>query len=338
MRERNKMVQQTFTDMEYANRKRTTRREAFLDAMESIIPWNEWMKLIAPFYVQKERGRRLIPLETMLRMYLMQNWFGLSDEGIEDAIYDSYAMKRFLKIDFSTEQTPDATTLLHFRHLLEKHDIARKMFDDVKQRLDASGLIMHGGTIVDVTIIHAPRSTKNATKSRDPEMHSTKKGNQWYFGMKIHSGADAGTGYVHTITATAANVHDIAKAHELVREDDHTVYGDSGYLGVEKRTEIRENPDLSGVDYRIAKRPSQNRMTKEYKGTNWERQIEHAKASVRSKVEHPFLIVKRLFHAGRTRYRGLRKNLLQYYLLFASANLVMCLRAGRQREFCMTTG
>ena len=177
-----------------------------------------------------------------------------------------------------------------------------------------------------------------ANKPRDPEMHSTKKGNPWYFGMKIHSGADAGTGYVHTITATAANVHDIAKAHELVREDDHTVYGDSGYLGVEKRTEIGETPDLSGVEYRIAQRPSQNRMTKAYKGTNWERQIEHAKASVRSKVEHPFLIVKRLFHAGKTRYRGIRKNLLQYYLLFASANLVMCLRAGRQREFCMTTG
>ena len=332
------MVQQTFTDMEYANRKRTTRREAFLDAMESIIPWNEWMALIAPYYVQKERGRKLIPLETMLRMYLMQNWFGLSDEGIEDAIYDSYAMKRFLKIDFSTEQTPDATTLLHFRHLLEKHDIARKMFDDVKQRLDASGLIMHGGTIVDATIIHAPSSTKNATKSRDPEMHSAKKGNQWYFGMKIHSGADAASGYVHTITATAANVHDITQTHALIREDDHSVYGDSGYLGVEKRAEIREDSHLSSVDYRIAKKPSQNRMTKEYKGTNWDRVIEHAKASVRSKVEHPFLIVKRLFHAGRTRYRGLRKNLLQYYLLFASANLVMCLRAGRHREFCMTTG
>ena len=156
--------------------------------------------------------------------------------------------------------------------------------------------------------------------------------------MKIHAGTDAATGYIHTITGTAANVHDIVQAHALIREDDHSVYGDSGYLGVEKRTEIRENPDLSGVDYRIAKRPSQNRMTKAYKGTNWARQIEHAKASVRSKVEHPFLIVKRLFHAGRTRYRGIRKNLLQYYLLFASAKFVMCLRAGRQREFCMTTG
>jgi ISPssy, transposase len=246
------MVQQTFTDMEYANRKRTTRWEAFLDAMESIIPWKEWMKLIAPYYVQKERGRKLISLETMLRMYLMQNWFGLSDEGIEDAIYDSYAMKGFLKIDFSTEQTPDATTLLHFRHLLEKHDIAQ--------------------------------------------------------------------------------------THALIREDDHIVYGDSGYLGVEKRTEIRETLILSDVDYHIAKRPSQNRMTKGYKGTNWDRVIGHAKASVRSKVGHPFLIVKRMFHAGKTRYRGLRKNLLQFYLLFASENLVMCLRAGRQREFCMTMG
>ena len=188
------MVQQTFTDMEYANRKRTTRREAFLQAMESIIPWNEWMALIAPHYIQKERGRKLIPLETMLRMYILQIRFGLSDEGVEDAIYDSYAMKHFLKIDFSREQTPDATTLLHFRHLLEKHDITRKIFDDVKQRLDASGLIMHGGTIVDATIIHAPSSTKNATKTRDPEMHAVRKGNQWFFGMKIHSGADAGTG------------------------------------------------------------------------------------------------------------------------------------------------
>ena len=242
------MVQQTFTDMEYANRNRTTKREAFLDAMESIIPWKEWMELIAPFYVQKERGRKLIPLETMLRMYLMQNRFGLSDEGIEDAIYDSYAMKRFLKIDFSIERTPDATTLLHFRHLLEKHDITRKMFDDVKERLDAAGLIMHGGTIVDATIIHAPSSTKNTTKTREPEMHSVRKGNQWFFGMKIHSGTDAATGYVHTITGTAANVHDIVQAHALIRADDHSVYGDSGYLGVEKRAEILEDPHLSSVD------------------------------------------------------------------------------------------
>ena len=162
-------------------------------------------------------------------------------------------MKRFLKIDCSTEQTSDATTLLHFRHLLKKHDIAQKIFDDVEQRLDAPGLIMHGGTIVDATIIHAPSSTKDATEPRDPGMHSTKKGNPWFFGMKIHSGANAGTGYVHTIAAAAANVHDIAKAHTRIRKDDPIVYSDLGYLGVEKRTEIRESPTLSDVDYRIAK-------------------------------------------------------------------------------------
>lgn len=156
--------------------------------------------------------------------------------------------------------------------------------------------------------------------------------------MKIHSDADGTTGYVHTITATAANVHDTARTHALIREDDHSVYGDSGYLGVENRAKIREDAHLSSVDYRIAKRPSQNRITKEYRGENRDRKMEYEKASVRSKVDHPFLIVKKLFHAGRTRYRGLRKNLLQYYLLFASANLVMCLRAGRQRAFCMTTG
>ena len=254
-------------------------------------------------------------------------------------VTEQQSVKRFLKIDFSIERTPDATTLLHFRHLLEKHDITRKMFDDVKERLDAAGLIMHGGTIVDATIIHAPSSTKNATKTRDPEMHSVRKGNQWFFGMKIHSGTDAATGYVHTITGTAANVHDIVQAHALIRADDHSVYGDSGYLGVEKRAEILEDPHLSSVDYRIAKRPSQNRTTKAYAGVNWDKKIEHEKAPIRCKVEHPFLIiVKRLFQAGRTRYRGLKKNLLRYYLLFASANLVMCLRAGRQRAFCMTMG
>ena len=247
-------------------------------------------------------------------------------------------MKRFLKIDFSIERTPDATTLLHFRHLLEKHDITRKMFDDVKERLDAAGLIMHGGTIVDAIIIHAPSSTKNATKSRDPEMHSVRKGNQWFFGMKIRAGTDAVTGYIHTITGTAAIVHDIVQAHALIREDDHSVYGDSGYLGVEKRAEIREDPHLSSVDYRIAKRPSQHRTTKAYAGVNWDKKIEHEKSSIRCKVEHPFLIVKHPFQADRTRYRVIKKNLLRYYLLFASANLVMCLRAGSQRELCMTMG
>ena len=193
------MNQQTsFTDYEYDNRSRRTRREQFLASMDEMIPWQDWVDMIEPYYPKGTHGRRPIGAETMLRMYLMQNWFGLSDEGMEDAVYDSYAMKNFLGIDFTHEQVPDATTLLKFRHLLEKHNLAEKLFADIRERLDHSGLIMHGGTIVDATIVRAPSSTKNKDKTRDPEMHQTKKGNQWYFGMKIHSGVDAGTGYVHT--------------------------------------------------------------------------------------------------------------------------------------------
>ena len=168
-----------------------------------------------------EHGRPVRGIKTMLRMYLMQTWFNLSDEGTEDAIYDSYAMRSFLGINFMTEQVPDATTLLKFRHLLEKHNIGEKIFTDIRDRLEGSGLLMHGGTIVDATIISAPSSTKNRTGTRDPEMHQTKKGNQWYHGMKVHAGVDAGTGYIHTIEGTAANVHDSTEATKLIREDDH---------------------------------------------------------------------------------------------------------------------
>ena len=193
------MKQQTFTDMEYSNRKRLTKREAFLNSMDEIIPWDYWVKMIHPYYPSGKRGRPPRGIETMLRMYLMQVWFSLSDEGIEDAIYDSYAMRNFLHIDFMTEQVPDATTLLKFRHLIEQNRIGEKIFADVKARLEAAGLMMHGGTIVDATLIAAPPSTKNKEGKRDEEMHQSKKGNQWYFGMKVHAGADAGSGYVHTM-------------------------------------------------------------------------------------------------------------------------------------------
>lgn len=330
--------QPTFTDVEYSTRKRVTRREEFLNAMEDIIPWKAWIELIDPFYSHNKLGRKPKNIETMLRMYLMQNWFNLSDEGIEDAIYDSYAMKVFLKINFAHEQVPDATTLLKFRHLLEKHDLTQQIFNDVKNRLNNAGLIMHGGTIVDATIIQAPSSTKNASKSRDPQMHQTKKGNQWYFGMKIHAGVDAATGYIHTITATAANTHDIVEMHNLVREDDDTVYADSGYLGIEKRPEIIKDEHLSQVDFRVAKRPSQNRMTNNYKGMHWDKIIEHKKSSIRCKVEHPFHIIKNFFKCKKTKFRGLKKNFQMFQLLFASANLVMCIRAGRQKEFGAVLG
>lgn len=203
------MKQQTFSDIEYSNRRKKTKREEFLDAMDKIIPWDYWVNMIRPYYPSGKRGRPPKDIETMLRMYLMQNWFNLSDAAIEDAIYDSYSMRCFMHIDFLTEQVPDSTTLLHFRHLIEKNHIGEQIFKDVADRLDKAGLIMHGGTIVDATIVAAPSSTKNKDGKRDPEMHQTKKGNQWYYGMKVHSGVDAGSGYVHTITGTSANVHDV---------------------------------------------------------------------------------------------------------------------------------
>lgn len=324
----------TFTDMEYSNRKRISKREKFLNQMNEIIPWSDWVTIISPFYFEGKKGRPPRGIEVMLRMYLLQIWFKLSDEGVEDAINDSYSMRNFLGINFIDLQVPDATTLLHFRHMLEENNISEKLFQDVNARLEKAGLIMHGGTIVDATIIEAPSSTKNASKKRDEEMHSTKKGNNWHFGMKVHTGVDAGTGYVHTVTATSANVADIAETHNLVRKDDNVVYGDSGYLGVEKREEIKNDKHLSKVDYRINRRPSQNRIKKEYAGINWDKIIEHGKSSVRCKVEHPFLIVKKLFGYSKVVYRGIAKNLNRFFALFASANLVMCFRAGRKNEFC----
>ena len=328
------MAQMTLSDMEYANRRRITKREEFLNSMEEIVPWQGWVEIIEPNYYQSSRGRKPIRIETMLRMYLMQTWFNLSDEGTEDAIYDSYAMRNFLHINFLEEQVPDATTLLKFRHLLEKHSIGEKLFNDVKDRLEKAGLMMHGGTIVDATIIEAPSSTKNKDRKRDPEMHQTKKGNQWHHGMKVHSGVDAGSGYVHSITGTAANVHDIKETANLIREDDEVVYGDSGYTGIEKRDEIRNDEHLSKVEYRINRKPSSLNVGKSYQGINWEKEIEHLKSSVRCKVEHPFLIVKRYFGYAKVAYRGIAKNMNRFHVLFCSANLVMCVRAGRAAEFC----
>ena len=275
------MNQQSFGDLEYANRRQRTKREEFLDAMEMIVPWKHWIELIRPHYYNNKRGRPPIGIETMLRMYLLQNWFQLSDIGIEDAIYDSYAMRRFMRIDFMHNQVPDSTTLLGFRHLLEQHKIGEQIFEDIKNRLEQAGLIMHGGSIVDATIISAPSSTKNREKKRDSEMHQTKKGNQWHYGMKVHIGTDAGTGYVHSITGTSANVHDIDEASKLIREDDNVVYGDTGYTGIQKRDEIQNDEHLSKVEFRIAKRPSSLKTTASYHGINWEKQIEHQKSSVR---------------------------------------------------------
>jgi IS5 family transposase len=249
--------QPSFTDVEYGNRRRVSRREQFLETMNATIPWARLVALIEPHYYKDrpgKRGRKAKPVETMLRMYLLQVWFSLSDEGVEDAVYDSYAMRRFLGLDFAVEQVPDATTLLHFRHLLEEHHVGEKLLAAQNEVFDANGWIMRGGSIVDATIIAAPSSTKNATGTRDPAMHQTRKGNQWYFGMKAHIGVDAGTGYVHTVTATAANVHDLDEAVNLVRAGDEVVYADAGYQGAANRPEIAGDEHLSKVAWQIAAR------------------------------------------------------------------------------------
>ena len=218
------MKQQTISDVEYSARKRKTKREEFLEIMDEIIPWEEWVAYIAPYYPSGKRGRPPKGIEKMLRMYLLQCWFNLSDEGVEDAIYDSYAMRKFVGIDFFEEDAPDATTLLKFRRLLEKNNLNKAFFEAINRVMVESGHIMKGGTIVDATIINAPSSTKNAEKKRDPEMHQTKKGNEWRFGMKCHVGVDAGTGLVHTIEVTPANTHDVTVASKLIRSDDEVVY------------------------------------------------------------------------------------------------------------------
>lgn len=331
------MNQMTFTDLEYSNRRKKTKREEFLDAMDEIIPWSHWVDMILPYYFNNNRGRRPIGIETMLRMYLMQIWFNLSDEGIEDSIYDSYAMRTFMHIDFNEQQVPDATTLLKFRHMLEKNKIGESIFADVSKRLDNAGLIMHGGTVVDASLIAAPKSTKNKKGERDPEMHQTKKGNEWYFGMKVHAGVDAATGYVHTLTGTSANMHDVTETSKLIRKDDHVVYADSGYLGAPEREEIKNSEILSQIEFRINKRPSSLKTADDFKGINWDKKMEHDKSAVRCKVEHIFLIVKKQMGYSKVIYRGIEKNMHRFNMLFASANLIMCSRADRTKDFisCM---
>jgi IS5 family transposase len=252
----------------------------------------------------------------------------------EEEIYDSRAMKEFVKIDFQEEGAPDATTLLGFRHLLEEHGLQKQMFDKINEILEAEGMMWRGGSRVDAAIIDAPSSTKNSAKSRDSEMKQTKKGNEWYFGMKVHVGADAGTGMAHTLTFTGANVHDVEEAHKLVRKDDEFAHGDAGYVGIEKREEVTGDKDLSRMQWRINRRKGkdQAREATLYKEAmdhldwvaqpRWDEQAEYLKSKVRSKIEHNFYIIKHLFGYRKTRYRGLAKNGARLYMLFALANVL----------------
>jgi IS5 family transposase len=313
--------QTSFSEWEYAGKKKQTRRDRFLQQMEKIVPWREWVALIEPHYPEGKRGRPPIGCERMLRLYLLQVWYHLSDEGLEDAVYDSQALRQFSRIDLSSESVPDATTLLKFRHLLESHHLTEKMFAQLRGSLSDKGMLMKEGTIVDATILEAPSSTKNEQNCRDSEMHQTKKGNEWHFGMKAHIGVDAASGLVHTVKATAAHVADIAMSGELLHGEECWVYADAGYVGVDKRDEIQQNH--AGVTWLIAKRRSAIRKMED--GLEKEVQIaeEYSKAAVRSKVEHPFHCVKNLFGFRKTCYKGIAKNLSRLFILFASANLLI---------------
>jgi IS5 family transposase len=316
-------MQTSFSELEYASKKKLTRRDRFLAEIEAVTPWAILEKTIAPFYPSSGgRGRPPVGLGRMLRMYVAQQCFGLSDEGIEDALYDSQAIRRFVGLDLGRASAPDATTLLNFRHLLESHQLTESIFNAINGHLAEKGLFLREGTIVDATLIAAPPSTKNEAGQRDPEMHQSKKGNQWYFGMKAHIGADAHTGLVHTVIGTAGNVSDISQAQALLHGEEQAAFGDAGYLGVEKR------PESAGatVEWHVAEKRSK---VKALAGTalgDLVAQVEHAKASIRAKVEHPFHVLKNLFKHRKTRYKGLVKNTAQLLTLFGLANLMLARR------------
>ena len=300
-----------------------TRRERFLSEMDRAVPWVRLVALIEPFYPTGARGRPPLGIERMLRVYFLQQWYALGDAALEDTLYDSRAMRAFLGGDV----VPDATTLLKFRHLLERHDLPRQLFAEINALLAERGRFLREGTIVDATILAAPPSTKNKAKERDPEMHQTKKGNAWHFGMKAHVGVDLDSGLVHTVVGTAANVADVAQAHALLHGEEKVVLGDAGYQGVEKRAEIVAR--FADVRWYVAAKRSKVKAMAESKLKAATQALEKAKAQVRAYVEHPFHVVKNLFKHRKTRYRGLAKNTAQLHTLFALANLVLAGRSLR---------
>lgn len=296
---------------------KTTRRAVFLAEMEKVVPWRRLIALIEPYYPKAGNGRPPVGLERMLRIYFLQAWFNLSDPAAEEALYDSATMRAFAGIDLGREPAPDETTILRFRHLLEAHDLGARMFEEVHVHLEANGLKLATGTIVDATIIHAPSSTKNKDQARDPEMHQTKKGNQWYFGMKAHVGVDSKSKIIHAVAATAANVADSAVLGDLLHGNETRVWGDQAYRG--QREVIREHAPKA-KDF-TNKRYRQNGIIDEV-----ERAKNRTKSKVRAKGEHPFAIIKLVFGFVKTRYRGLEKNAHRLFVTCALANLFMARR------------
>lgn len=313
------MSQMSFADAEYGIKRKQTRREIFLAEMDRVVPWKEIQDLIEPVYPKAGNGRRPYELSAMLRIHFMQQWYGLSDPAMEEALYEIASMRRFAGLSLAKGAVPDETTILNFRHLLESHGLAALIFEAVNSYLASRGLRLSKGTIVDATIIAAPSSTKNASGTRDPEMHQTKKGNEWHFGMKAHIGVDAETGLVHSLTGTSANVHDITQAESLLHGDETDVFADAGYRGIEKRIGGKRN-------WHIAMRPGKRRMLTQLRPDRIRERIEQLKASVRARVEHPFRVVKRQFGFTKVRYRGLAKNTAQLHTLFALSNLWMARR------------
>jgi IS5 family transposase len=312
------MRQKTLADEGFERFRKPTRREQFLNEMDQIVPWRELCDVIEPFYPKpKGAGRPPVGLERMLRIHFLQHWFNLSDPAVEEALYDSRAMRRFVGIDLGREPAPDETTVCKFRHLLEAHNLGDQLFALIGEYLQENGMQVSTGTIVDATIIDAPSSTKNKDKARDPEMHQTKKGNQWYFGMKAHIGVDSQSKLIHSVAATAANVHDSQMLEDLLHGDETRVWGDSAYAG--QGDTIREQaPDAKDFTH---KKGCRNRPLSDV-----DKAKNKTKSKVRAKVEHPFLILKRVFGFTKVRYRGLEKNATRLFVACGLINLYMVRR------------
>lgn len=319
-------TQISFADAEYDKKKKLTRRERFLGKMEHVVPWARLIEVIEPFYPKSgRRGRPPIGLERMLRMYFLQQWYALADEAVEDAIYDSEALRRFMGIDLGRDSVPDATTLMGFRHLLEAHELTKAMLVEINAMLLERGLLMTQGTLVDATLIAAPSSTKNKEHSRDAEMHQSKKGNQWHFGMKAHIGVDRDSGLVHTVVSTSGHISDISQTALLLHGAEEQVWADAGYVGVEKRPEVQAllERNEQSVNWHIAQRRSAVAKLAEGWQKDMAQAYEKLKASVRAFVEHPFHVVKNIFKHKKARYKGLAKNDAQMQMLFGLSNLYM---------------
>lgn len=307
--------QASFSDLEYASKKRQTRRELFLNEMEEVVPWSALLARLEPHYPKSgRRGRQPMALESMLRIYCPQNWFNFSDRQMEDALYEIESLRRFCGFSGVTEALPDETTILNFRHFLEKHDLTTALLCEINNDLKARGLLVSKGSMVDATIIHAPSSTKNQAQERDPEMHQTKKGNQWYFGMKIHVGADVDSGAVHSVEVTAANEANITLLPKLLRPKDEVIFADAGYTSDEYKRGAR----ALGLRWCVQdkRKPGQNLSSSQ-------RKRNRKQSSIRARVEHVFRVIKRQFGFTQTSYRGLAKNKAQVNMLVGLANLYL---------------